>query len=337
MSTSTSNDDELLVVDKLSVEFPVGGQWRRVVDDFSLRVKAGELCGIVGESGSGKSVTALAIAGLLPLRGGRIGAGSVKFQSQELTHLSEASLSAIRGSKLGMIFQQPTRCLNPAYTVGDQIAEAIRLHERVSYKVAWRRAIELLDRVGIPDAQHRVDDYPHLFSGGMCQRVMIAIALACKPVLLIADEPTTALDVTIQAKILELLRSLQLEHQMAIVMITHDLGVVAEFCEKLVVMHAGQTVESGVTNQILQQPRHPYTSGLLSSVKMDRVNGEFATIPGSASRTSSNSKLCRFQPRCGFQIGGRCDVLELEMARLSDTRAVRCLRVHELALRGVAG
>jgi len=325
----------LLSVSGLTIEFPSSRGWTRVVDDLSFSLNGSKTLGIVGESGSGKSVTALAIAGLIGARGGRLAAGSIQFRDHDITRLTEAKLRALRGRHIGMIFQQPTRCLNPAFTIGHQIAETLTTNLGTSRKAALAHAVSLLDRVGIARAAERIHEYPHQFSGGMCQRVMIAIALSCNPSLLIADEPTTALDMTVQAKILDLLIDLQRETYVAIILISHDIGVVAEFCERTLVMHAGQAVECGPTEQLLLAPRHPYTAGLLKAVQLHKEDGRFQTVPGTAPAPDVTVPGCRFNPRCGHRQPGRCDRVPPEHLIVGSDHTSKCLRVDEIALHGI--
>jgi oligopeptide/dipeptide ABC transporter ATP-binding protein len=237
-----------------------------VIDDLSFELGAGESISFVGESGCGKSMTALGIMGLLPEKIGRVASGSITFDGEELTTVSEKRLREIRGNEISMIFQEPMTSLNPVYTVGEQIAEVLRAHQGLGKTAAWNSAIELLDAVRIPNAKRRVADYPFQMSGGQRQRVMIAIALACEPKILIADEPTTALDVTVQAQIFDLLNDLKRQTGTAIIMITHDMGAVAEMAERMIVMYAGRNAEQGPVEQIIEHPRHPYTKGLISCV-----------------------------------------------------------------------
>ncbi|NYI67094.1 ABC transporter ATP-binding protein [Spelaeicoccus albus] len=288
-------------VDKLSVTFQRRGQ-RAVpaVDEVSFGIDAGQHIGIVGESGSGKSVTSLAIMGLLPKHGVQVG-GSVKYRGRELLGLPKHGLNNIRGSEIAMVFQDPMSSLNPVVTIGTQISEVIRRHRKVSRKEALEQSVSLLDRVGIADPRRRVKEYPFQLSGGMRQRVLIAIALACEPRLLIADEPTTALDVTIQAQILELLKDLVSGTGTALIMITHDLGVVAGLCDEVHVMYSGRVVESSPRRPLYARPRHPYTGGLLASIpRLDDPQGEaLHPIAGSPTDTLPWSQGCAFQPRCG--------------------------------------
>jgi oligopeptide/dipeptide ABC transporter ATP-binding protein len=293
----------LLAVDNLRVEFAA----RRVVHavrGLSYTIAPGETLGLVGESGSGKSVSALALLGLLPKRVGRITAGSVLFEGRELVGLSEEQLRHVRGARIAMIFQDPLSSLNPVLTVGRQITEGLETHRGLNHRAASKRAVELLDMVGIPAARRRVDDYPHQFSGGMRQRAMIAMALACEPALLIADEPTTALDVTIRAQILDLLGRLRADLNMAVLMITHDLGVVAGFADRLAVMYAGRIVETGQTEDVLARPEHPYTVGLLQSLpRLDRPRqAELKPIGGTPPDLATRIVGCPFAPRCAWRL-----------------------------------
>jgi oligopeptide transport system ATP-binding protein len=274
----------------------------RAVDGVSFAIKPGEKLGVVGESGCGKSVTALTIMRLLPKPAGEIAGGSVLFEEQELLDLSEGEMRKIRGGKIGMIFQDPLTCLNPTMTVGKQIGEALRIHLKLSKDEAQKRAISLLEQVGIPAAAERINSYPHQFSGGMRQRVMIAIALACNPRLLIADEPTTALDVTVQAQILELINGVCSDFGTAVILITHDLGVVAGMADRVVVMYAGKVVEMAATDELYANPRHPYTLGLLDSVpRVDEArHSQLRTIEGAPPDLLQPPPGCPFMPRCAF-------------------------------------
>jgi oligopeptide transport system ATP-binding protein len=298
--------DPILVVDGLEVRFWTSRGIVHAVNGISFDIAAGETLGIVGESGCGKSVTSLALLGILP-RAGRVTAGSAKFEGRELTGMSDSQLRLIRGRQIAMIFQDPMTSLNPVLTIGRQLREPIETHLGLDKKEALDRATELLDQVGIPSPRARLKDYPHQFSGGMRQRAMIAMALACEPKLLIADEPTTALDVTIQAQILDLLRSLVAERDTALIMITHDLGVVAGICERVEVMYAGTFVEGGTADQIFASPRHPYTLGLLESMpRLDALRrGALHPIPGQPRNMLEKPSSCPFAPRCRFR-GERC-------------------------------
>ena len=288
-----------LRVENLSIGF--AGVSVNVVDGISFAIPAGKTLCLVGESGCGKSVTSLAIMGLLPPKSTRIPTGSAVFDGLDLLHLSGAELEDIRGDRMTMIFQEPMTSLNPSFAVGDQIAEAVRRHRKVSRAEARQRALEMFRRVGIPSPETRLDDYPHQLSGGMRQRVMIAMALVNDPQLLIADEPTTALDVTIQAQILELMRGLQRETGTAMLLITHDLGVVAEIADEVAVMYAGHIVESGPVAAIFSDPQHPYTIGLMGSMpSLGARSGRLATIRGSVPPPQALPPGCRFATRCPF-------------------------------------
>ena len=297
---------DLLVVDNLSVEFWTSRGTVHAVNGISFSIGAGETLGIVGESGCGKSVTALALMGILP-RAARIPTGSVTLDDRDLLAQSEREWQHVRGKDIAMIFQDPMTSLNPVLTVGRQLRESIQAHLPVNKKESEQRAAELLDRVGIPSAKARLRDYPHQFSGGMRQRAMIAMALACEPKLLIADEPTTALDVTSQAQILDLLGDLVTERGTALMLITHDLGVVAGTCERVNVMYAGTLVETGTAEELFAEPRHPYTLGLLQSIpRLDTGRKQkLQPIAGSPRNMLSAPTSCPFAPRCPFRIN-RC-------------------------------
>lgn len=307
----------------------------RAVDGVSFTVNPGETLAIVGESGSGKSVTSLSIMRLLTKGVGAITGGSIKLRGRELTTLTEPEMRAIRGREIGMIFQEPMTSLNPVHTIGRQIAEVMIQHEGLAKEPAHKRAVEMLELVGIPEPQKRAAGYPHQMSGGMRQRAMIAMALACRPQLLIADEPTTALDVTIQAQILELMKDLQKELGMALIFITHDLGVVSEVADRVVVMYAAQVVETGTVAEIFAHPRMPYTAGLLGSVPRlgasRGVRGRLTTIPGQVPQLGRLPVGCRFRPRCAHAIAA-CAEREPALLRGEDGREVRCLRADELIL-----
>lgn len=291
---------KLLEVSDLRVEFNSRQGHVKAVRGLSYALEEGQAMALVGESGSGKSVSALALLNLLPRKTSKITAGSIKFRGQELVGLSEKEMRKLRGGSIAMIFQDPLTSLNPVLTISQQIVEQLEEHGKAKGRQARQRAIELLDLVGIPAPDQRVEQYPHQLSGGMRQRAMIAMALSCEPALLLADEPTTALDVTIQAQILELLAKLQKELRMSLVLITHDLGVVAGFTEKLTVMYAGSAVEQGVTAEVLAAPSHPYTVGLLRSIpRLDRPReGVLMPIPGMPPDMTKVSAGCPFQPRC---------------------------------------
>jgi peptide/nickel transport system ATP-binding protein/oligopeptide transport system ATP-binding protein len=292
--------DVLLSVRDLRTWFTSESGPTRAVDGVSFDVHEGETVGLVGESGCGKTVTALSVLGLVPQPAGRIMQGSsVVFRGDELVGASEPRLRAIRGGEISMVFQDPMSSLNPVYSVGDQIIEALRLHRGLGVRAAREEAARLLEEVEIPAAAERLDDYPHQLSGGMQQRVMIAMALSCAPALLIADEPTTALDVTIQAQILEILARTREARGMSVLLITHDLAVVAETCDRVVVMYAGQIVESGTVDDVFTDPLHPYTRGLLDSIPSEPKPGRrLASIPGSVPSATEWPSGCRFRPRC---------------------------------------
>ena len=292
----------LLEVQDLKTYFKVKAGRVRAVDGVSFAVKSGEKLGVVGESGCGKSVTALSIMRLVQQPPGEYAGGSILFQDEDLLELPESGMRKIRGGQIGMIFQDPMTCLNPTMTVGKQIAEGLQIHLKLSSDQALKRAVSLLEQVGIPDAATRASAYPHQFSGGMRQRVVIAIALACNPKLLVADEPTTALDVTVQAQILELIGGVCDEFGTAVILITHDLGVVAGMTDRVVVMYAGKVVETAPTDELFVNPRHPYTLGLLSSVPRldEQRTSELRTIEGAPPDLLQPPPGCPFMPRCAF-------------------------------------
>jgi len=313
-----------------------GAGTARAVDGVSFDLQPGETLGIVGESGCGKTVTSLSILRLIPEPPGHIRPGSyIEFEGRNLLTLAPKELRAIRGNRIAMIFQEPMTSLNPVLTIGDQVAEAAIVHQRLSRRAARARAIEMLQQVGIPDPGSRVDHYPHQLSGGMRQRVMIAMALICHPQILIADEPTTALDVTIQAQILELLTRLQQQLGMAVLLITHDLGVVAGTADRVVVMYAGQVVETAPTPELFARPRHPYTEGLMASIpRLDRPRERLHSIPGSVPAATAWPAGCRFHPRCPFA----WEKCRTEEPPLLDTEvpghSARCWLVTEPGRRG---
>jgi oligopeptide/dipeptide ABC transporter ATP-binding protein len=328
----------LLSVEELSVAFAAKDGELIAVERVSLTIAPGEVMALVGESGCGKSVTSLAIMGLLPKPAARIAHGAIRLQggrdgaAVDIATLPEKRLRALRGDAMAMIFQEPMTSLNPLERVGDQVAEALVTHRAMGWAEARRAAGELLGQVGLPDPEKKLVAYPHELSGGMRQRVMIAIALACRPRLLIADEPTTALDVTVQAQILDLMRKLRGEYGMAILFITHDLGVVAEIADRVSVMYAGQIVESGSVRDVLQRPRHPYTRALMSALpRVDRRGARLAAIPGIVPDLRRMPQGCRFHPRCAAAEPGRCDARAPVLEDVADGVAVRCLRWRELA------
>ncbi len=328
----------VLQVRDLVTEFTTDEGRLRAVDGVSFDLHAGQTLAVVGESGSGKSVTSLSVMGLLPARIGRVAGGSIKLDGKDLVGISERRMQRVRGNDIGMIFQEPMTSLTPVYTVGDQIAEAILTHRDISRRAARARAVELLEQVGIPEPKLRARAYPHQLSGGMRQRVMIAIALACDPRVLIADEPTTGLDVTIQAQILELLRRLQAETGMAILFITHDLGVVAEIADRVLVMYAGQMVEEAPVETLFAQPRMPYTIGLLGSTPRPGASALAAetaprlrAIPGNIPSPGALPKGCRFNPRCPHMREGLCTDAAPPLDSAAPGHQVRCARWRDVA------
>ncbi len=299
----------------------------RAVDDVTLSVEKGKVLGIVGESGCGKSITSLSILRLIPPPGKIVG-GQIRLDGKNLLEFSEAQMRGVRGNRIALIPQDPMTSLNPVYTVGAQIMEAVELHQKVSKAEARKKAIDVLDRVRIPEARNRVDDYPHQFSGGMRQRVMIAMALACEPELLIADEPTTALDVTVQAQILDLLREIQKDQGTAIVLITHDLGVVAEMCDTVAVMYAGSVVEYATVEELFKNPKHPYTIGLMNSLPKPGSQ-RLIPIEGQPPSLVNLPSGCRFANRCSLRV----DSCELSIPPLEEKSAghdARCFLVEKL-------
>jgi len=323
----------------LSVEFRSGSTRLLAIKELSLTLRDGETLGVVGESGCGKSVTSLAIMGLLPAGSSRITGGEIALRRRDgawsdLARLPPGDFPAIRGDEIAMIFQEPMTSLNPLMKIGDQIAEAMALHGKARGPGALERAADLLARVGIPQPRQRLKAYPHELSGGMRQRVMIAMALSCEPTILIADEPTTALDVTIQAQILELFRGLQESARMASLFITHDLGVVAEIAQRVAVMYAGELVEEGDVASVLKRPLHPYTRGLIASVpRLDRPNRggkRFHTIPGQVPPPGQRPVGCVFRARCSEAKPQFCDAAHPPLEPVGDGRAVRCFRWREI-------
>lgn len=323
----------LLEIEDLRTVFTTSEGVLKALKGVSFKVREGEVLGIVGESGSGKSVSALSVLGLLPRRVGHIVGGSIRFRGEELVGVRQKRLRRLRGSEIAMVFQESA--LNPSYTVGYQLVEMIRLHEKISKADARSRAIEQLALVGIADPERRFGEYPHQLSGGMRQRVMIAIALACSPALLFADEPTTALDVTIQAQILELLRELTQHSSMALILITHDLGVVAESVDRVLVVYAGQVMEEASVDDLFRRPLHPYTEGLLASSPslQDEPKGRMRAIPGGLPKPYVDAPGCAFAPRCAY-VEDRCRTEAPPLVELSGGRRVACLRHDELALAG---
>jgi peptide/nickel transport system ATP-binding protein len=324
MSKQAKNAQPLLQVDELSVRFHgADGRVTRAVDGISFTVMRGRTLGIVGESGCGKSVTSLAIMGLLPSQGPEI-SGRILFEGEDIRKLPANQLRDLRGNRMAMIFQEPMTSLNPSFTVGDQIMEAVLRHRKITQKEAKDHTIEMLRRVRIPNPAARFDEYPHKLSGGMRQRVMIAMALACDPDLLIADEPTTALDVTIQAQILELLRSLREEAGASVILITHDLGVVAETCDDVAVMYAGQIVEQAPVADLFRFPQHPYTIGLMGSLpRLDERREKLSVIEGTVPDMTDPPVGCRFAARCAF-VDAQCIAQAPPVLTPEPGRSTRC-------------
>jgi len=316
--------EKLLEVRGLRTHFHTDRGLFRAVDGIDFSVGRGRTVGLVGESGCGKSVTSLSVMGLVASPPGQVEAEAILFEGRDVLGLSADERRRLRGSKMSMIFQEPMTSLNPVHTIGQQIVEGILAHTTLSPQAAKARAIEMLELVRIPSAKQRVDDYPHLLSGGMRQRVMIAMALSCEPALLIADEPTTALDVTIQAQILDLLQDLQRRLDMAMLIITHDLGVIAEIADEVVVMYAGKIVESAPVASLFADPQHPYTIGLLGSIPRIEVDRErLSTIEGSVPSPNNQPKGCRFAPRCPFA-DPRCHVEPPPLRDLGPEHRVAC-------------
>ncbi|APJ05008.1 peptide ABC transporter ATP-binding protein [Silvanigrella aquatica] len=320
-------EENVLSVENLVTSFNISGRDVNAVDDCSFSVKKGKTLGIVGESGCGKSVTSLSLMRLIPTPPGKIKSGKIIFGGKNLLDISEAEMRSVRGNKISMIFQEPMTSLNPVYTIGNQIAEVFMLHKGSSRKEARNLSIEMLRQVRISSPEKRIDEYPHQLSGGMRQRVMIAIAIACKPSLLIADEPTTALDVTIQAQILALMNNLQKENGMSTILITHDFGVVAETCDDVAVMYAGKIVEKATTKDIFSNPKHPYTIGLLNSIpKLGEKKQRLNTISGIVPSLSKLPKGCRFQDRCS-RVTEQCKSIEPELLSLKEDKKVACFNI----------
>jgi oligopeptide/dipeptide ABC transporter ATP-binding protein len=319
--------DNILEIRGLKTQFFTESGVVRAVDGVDVMVRRGEVLGLVGESGCGKSVTSLSVMGLIS-QPGRVVEGEIFFDETDLLRLSERDMREIRGNRISMIFQQPQNCLNPVFRVGDQIAEALLIHQDISQVGAEKRAAELLAMVGIPEPETRMQAYPHELSGGMAQRVMIAMALACVPQLLIADEPTTALDVTIQAQILDLMRNLQSQMNMSIILITHDLGVVAEMCDRVSVMYAGRIVEEAEVIELFRDPKHPYTRALIGSTPvLGQAEKELVTIPGTVPNLIDLPRGCKFAPRCLARVENKLEICveeEPELKKIRPDRRVRC-------------
>ena len=319
----------ILEVQNLKTYFYNDGKELRASDDLSYEVHKGECVAIIGESGSGKTVEALSILRLIPYPPGLIVGGRILFHGQDLLQMSDQEMRQIRGSKISMIFQEASTALDPVMTIGNQIAESLRIHKGMKKKEALQKAVELLRRVDIPNPEQRVKQYPHEFSGGMKQRAMIAMAMSCDPEILIADEPTTALDVTIQAQVLDLMCKLRDELGTAIAFITHDLGVVSELCTRTIVLYCGEIMEQGDTRSLLTQPLHPYTEGLKASLPERGSRERLHVIPGSVPSALDFPKGCVFAPRCPYATP-RCAAEKPPLYERSDGRAVRCFRYEEV-------
>jgi len=314
----------LLSIRSLETHFFSAGRVIRALDGISFEIQEGEVFGLVGETGCGKSVTALSILRLIPFPPGKIVAGSIRFKDKDILSLSPDQMRAFRGKEISMIFQEPMTSLNPVFRIGDQMREVIMLHQRMGKAAAWEAAVRMLDRVRIPDARKVAGQYPHQLSGGMRQRVMIAMELSCRPALLIADEPTTALDVTIQAQILRLLKEMKKEMGTSILLITHDLGVVAEMCNRVAVMYAGSIVEQAEAIEIFEQPKHPYTQGLWGAIPLiDQEKESLAVIPGAVPDLGRLPQGCKFHPRCPHRFKP-CDGERPPMAEVSPGHHAAC-------------
>lgn len=317
----------ILQVKNLKTYFKTDNGIAHAVDNVSFNLNAGETLGIVGESGCGKSVTSLSIMRLIDQPPGFFAGGEILFKGENLLEMNDDQMRNVRGNKISMIFQEPMTSLNPVFTIGNQIIEAVQLHQKLDFEKSRKKAIEMLDLVGIPAPDQRIDEYPHQLSGGMRQRVMIAISLSCNPEILIADEPTTALDVTIQAQILELIQQLQNELNLAVIMITHDLGVISEICNRVIVMYAGQVVEQGTIKEIFKSPKHPYTNGLMKSIPIigENKNTELYNIKGLVPNATEFPKGCHFHPRCEFVVK-KCkeELPNIESITNNSEHVVRC-------------
>lgn len=326
MNSKLQSAPDILDVKGLKTHFYTEDGVVQAVNGVDFKIRRGEVLGLVGESGSGKSVSSLSVLRLVS-KPGKIEGGQIAFKGSDLLKMSESEMMDLRGNQISMIFQQPTSCLNPVFRIGEQVAEVLEIHQNMSKKEAWDKGVEMLRKVGIPNPQRRAQAYPHEISGGQAQRVMIAMALACAPDLLIADEPTTALDVTIQAQILDLMRNLRDELGTAILLITHDLGVVAEMCDSVAVMYAGRIVEYTDVYTIFEQPLHPYTEGLLASIPiLGEVKDELAVIPGSVPNLIGlPDNMCHFAPRCPYQAGHAVCVEEAPpLYQVKEGHLVRC-------------
>lgn len=321
--------DKILKITGLRTHFYTGKGVIPAVDDVNLSMYKGKVLGLVGESGCGKSITALSILRLVPSPPGKIVDGEIEFAGKDILKMSENEMFSIRGNEISMIFQEPMTSLNPVYTVGKQVMEVLRLHQKVEKSEARKKTIEMFELVGIPEAPKRMGVYPYQLSGGLRQRVMIAMALSCRPKLLIADEPTTALDVTVQAQILRLMRNLQKEIDSAILLITHDLGVVAEMCDDVIVMYAGKVMEQATVYELFEEPLHPYTLGLLNSIpKLNQENGRLYSIKGMVPNMLYLSGGCKFYPRCDY-VKNICRQKEPGLFEAKPGHLVRCWKYQE--------
>lgn len=321
--------DTLLSVKDLVVEFPQRRGLLRALDQISFDIKRGEILGVVGESGAGKSLTGASIIGLLEPPG-RVSGGTIELDGQRIDNLSAAEMRKIRGRKIGMVFQDPLTSLNPIFTIAEQLIETIQTHLKLSDKEARKQAIKLLDDVGIPAASQRIDDYPHQFSGGMRQRVVIALALAGEPELIIADEPTTALDVSVQAQIIDVLKNTCKEHGAAVMLVTHDMGVIAETCDRVAVMYAGRLAEIGPVREVIKNPKHPYTIGLMGSIpSLTHQVERLVQIPGSMPRLDAIPEGCAFNPRCN-RVFDRCRKERPDLIAVEENLAACWLHAKEV-------
>jgi len=319
---SFPNKEKLLDIKDLSVEYRTGGFTAKAVNSLSLSIYKGQAVGLVGESGAGKTTTALSILGLLPERIGFVTGGDIVYNGSSLLGMREAELSNIRGSKISMVFANPLTSLNPVFTIGHQIAMGLRRHKFMSETEARKAAADILNLVGIPE--YRLDDYPHQFSGGMRQRVGIAAAMVCSPELLIADEPTTALDVTIQAQILELMKKLQKEFSSSLLMITHNLGIIAELCQRVAIMYGGEIVEYGTVKEVFQNPKHWYSYGLLNAIpKLEGKREQLISIPGNVANAEMLPEGCRFHPRCAY-CTSTCEKQKPPLVKIKEDHFVQC-------------
>jgi len=325
--------EKLIEIKGLKTEFTIEGVPRRIIDDISFEIYRGEVLGVVGESGSGKSVTAKSILRLIPSPPGKITGGEILFDGKDILQMDMDNLMKIRGNAISMIFQEPMSSLNPVFTCGDQIKEGVRLHQNMDNKAARQKAIELLKMVGIPMPEQRIDSYPHELSGGMRQRIMIAMALSCSPQLLIADEPTTALDPTIQAQILDLIRKVQKEIGMSVMYITHDLGVVAETCDRVMVMYAGQIVEKADVAELFTKPGHPYTQGLLKAIpRLNTKRERLYVIKGMVPHFADMPVGCSFHPRCPYA-DARCVEQKPTLFAIKEGHMAACWKIQGTAER----